>query len=150
MGQPDTATTTSVTSSDNPSLLGRAVQFTATVTPAVSKNPAPTGDVQFAIDGKVVGSPVPLVDGVATSPGITTLAHGQHAVVATYTGSPASSPSSGSLTQTVYATVDVPCQVPALIADIHAAVRGERCRWPPDAPTNSPPRTLPMGSPACR
>jgi hypothetical protein len=94
------STTTTVTSSQNPSVFGQPVTFTATV--SASPNPAvPTGSVVFTIDG----SPSALItlnaSGQAT---LTTssLSVGSHAVTAAYTSnSPNFSNSSGSLTQTV-------------------------------------------------
>src|SRR3954453_11562862 len=40
--------------------------LTATVTPATAEPAAPTGTVQFIAGGKLLGNPVPLVNGVAT------------------------------------------------------------------------------------
>ena len=78
--------------------------------------------MQFAIDGTDSGSPVPLADGVATSAAITSIPHGHHQITGSFISGPAFARSSGSLTQTVYGTVDVPCQVPALVRDLHGAV----------------------------
>jgi hypothetical protein len=51
------ATTTTVTSSTNPSVFGQSVTFTATVAPG-SGQVAPTGAVQFKVDGTPLGSAV--------------------------------------------------------------------------------------------
>ena len=89
-------TTTVVTSSANPSTLGGSVQFTATVSGAPTE-----GTVRFKVDGQVLGDPVAVVNGVATSPATSTLSLGTHAVSAEYSGSASYLPSSGSLTQLV-------------------------------------------------
>jgi len=74
------ATTTTISSSLNPSLLGQAVTFTATVAGGSS----PTGTVQFR-DGAVVLATVPLAGTTAT---LTTsaLAAGVHPMTAAYGG----------------------------------------------------------------
>jgi hypothetical protein len=48
--------------------------------------PVPTGTVQFAVDGGTLGGPVPLSDGIATSPSDSTLPFGMHTITATYDG----------------------------------------------------------------
>ena len=89
-------TTTTLTSSLNPSLLGQSVTFTATVSPATA-----TGTVQFNVDGANVGAAVALAAGVATF-ATTTLAAGDHPVIATYGGDASFLGSTSStLTQTV-------------------------------------------------
>jgi len=93
------STTTKVASSVNPSAPGQSVSFTATVTSGAG---TPTGTVQFAIDGTNFGGPVSLNgSGQATSPSISTLSVGPHAITATYSGDSNFGGSSGSLTQTV-------------------------------------------------
>src|SRR5262249_34472132 len=78
------ATTTSVTSSENPSQPGDAVTFPARVAAAHLSNGTPSGTVQFQVDGASIGAPVVLVDGTASlaSPA---LSPGQHTVTALYT-----------------------------------------------------------------
>jgi hypothetical protein len=100
------ATSTSVISSTNPSTYGQAVTFTATVAPSVGTS-APTGTVQFKVDGGDFGSPVTVAasgsNGIATSGSTTTLnvTGSPHTISAIYipTGSFASS--TGTLSQTV-------------------------------------------------
>jgi len=93
------STTTTLTSSLNPSTFGQNVTFTATVAP-VGPGASPTGTVQFTIDSVAAGAPVTLnASGVATL--ARSLPAGSHSVIATYSGSPTYSGSSGSLTQTV-------------------------------------------------
>ncbi len=78
-------TTVSVASDLNPSLIGQAVSFTATVSDS-SAGCALTGTVQFVIDGLPSGSPVELSGDSATVSGITSLAAGPHDVHAIYAG----------------------------------------------------------------
>jgi hypothetical protein len=85
-------TTTSVTSSQNPSTFGQSVSFTATVIP----NTAP-GTVQFTLDGSNFGSPVTLSGGSASSMSISSLALGNHVVIAIYSGNGSYLTSTGTL-----------------------------------------------------
>jgi hypothetical protein len=79
-------TTTVLSSSQQPSVYGQAVTFTAVVTANSGPN-IPTGTVQFSVDGADIGGPVPLnPSGVAASAPIATLAAGGHAVIAAYSG----------------------------------------------------------------
>jgi hypothetical protein len=96
------ATTTSVTSSANPSNLGQSVTFTATVGAIPAGALAPTGSVQFQVDGVNLGSAVPLTGNSAS---ITTaaLTGGLHTITALYSGDAYSQPSSANLTQNVVA-----------------------------------------------
>ncbi|HCF58639.1 MAG TPA: hypothetical protein DFS52_11690, partial [Myxococcales bacterium] len=70
-----------VASSANPSTYSSPVSFSATVSPASA-----SGEVQFQIDGMDFGAPVALVGGSATSPAISSLSVGVHAVTALYSG----------------------------------------------------------------
>ncbi len=79
------ATITTVMSSSNPSTYGQSVTFTATVSPATSGLPTPTGSVQFAIDGSNFNDPVTLSNGMASITDAVLLVSGSpHAVSATY------------------------------------------------------------------
>jgi len=91
------ASTTSVQSSENPSKFGQPVTFTARVHPLGGNNRAPTGDVQFVIDGAPFGSPVSLQSGGASAPA-SNLAIGHHTVLAKYLGGPDFKPSDAPLT----------------------------------------------------
>jgi hypothetical protein len=97
------ATRTQLFAAPDPSDPGQAVTFTAVVTPASGAEPPP-GAVTFAIDG-VAQAPVPLivVNGQARATLITTtLAPGQHHIVASYGGDGAFSASaSDTVTQVV-------------------------------------------------
>ena len=90
------ATTTTVSSSLNPSNLGQAVTFTATVNSSVG---TPTGKVTFSFGSTTLGS-VTLSNGVAT---LTTsaLPGGRDSVVAKYAGTTNFAASTGSIIQVV-------------------------------------------------
>jgi hypothetical protein len=88
------ATTTTVTSSQNPATVGDPVTFTATVAPVGTGTP--TGTVQFSIDGTDVGTPQTLVGGTA-SYSTSGLAAGPHDVSAVYSGDANFADSAGSL-----------------------------------------------------
>ena len=97
-------TTTAVTASPGPSVLGQLVTFTASVSP-VSGAFDDGGTVQFLVDGKNFGSPVAPVGGIATitddtltlTPNISK----PHTITAVYSGDAAFSGSSGSASQAV-------------------------------------------------
>jgi hypothetical protein len=83
------ATTTTLASSANPSTFGQAVTFTATVTPSNSALDSPDGTVTFSDGTTVLGTaPVAMqtTTGTATLT-VSSLAAGDHAVTATYSGS---------------------------------------------------------------
>ncbi|MCQ8188739.1 Ig-like domain-containing protein [Streptomyces rugosispiralis] len=98
------ATTTSVSSTPNPSTLGESVTFTATVTPVAPGAGVPTGTVTFIIGAIGGGTFVqPLTAGTATL-SLSTLGVGTAPVVAFYNGDTSFLPSSGTDTQTVNPT----------------------------------------------
>jgi hypothetical protein len=97
------ATTTTVTSSDNPAFVGQAVTYTATVSPA----PDPSGGtVDFADGGATISGcgSVALSGGTATCTA-TYSAAGTHDIIATYSGdiNYQASPASAVLAQSVVA-----------------------------------------------
>lgn len=75
-------TTTTVSSSPNPSVVGQEVTITATVTPVSPATGSPEGFVQFEIDG-APGTFAELSNGTATL-STTTLTRGAHQVKARY------------------------------------------------------------------
>jgi RHS repeat-associated protein len=77
-----------VASSAPESRYGQAVHFTAAISSETAGLPAPSGTVQFQIDGAPFGSPIQLVGGQATSPGIAALAAGNHTITALYASDP--------------------------------------------------------------
>ncbi len=64
---------------------GHSVTFTATVKPLSATGPNANGTVQFSVDGKVVGSPIPLVDERASIT-LPMLAAGNRRVTVAYSG----------------------------------------------------------------
>ncbi|WP_424188191.1 ExeM/NucH family extracellular endonuclease [Actinokineospora sp. G85] len=102
-------TTTVLTSSASPSVIGAPVRFTATVAGATG------GTVRFTVDGKALGAPVPVVDGKAVSAPVSTLAVGAHPVTAAYTGP---TPSSATLTQVVQYGIKVLTPAQATAGDV--------------------------------
>ena len=94
-------TTTSVVSSAGSSSLGQSVTFTANVATNVPGSGTPAGTVQFLIDGSDFGGPVTLVNGSASSAGISTLSAASHTIEAVYSGATDFAGSTGTLTQTV-------------------------------------------------
>ena len=95
--EPSASTTLRLTSSRNPSLVGQAVTFTATVTSRTAGTPS--GSVTFS-RGRTTLQVIPLVAGRAA---LTTdaLAAGSATIVATYSGDRVYQPSDASLTQVV-------------------------------------------------
>lgn len=77
-------TTTTVASSNNSVGYGQSVTFTATVNP--TSGSGETGTVQFMIDGSNSGSPVTLGGNNTAAYTISSLAAGNHTVVAVYSG----------------------------------------------------------------
>jgi hypothetical protein len=100
-------TTTTVTSSQNPSMAGQSVTFTAVVT-APSYPGTPMGTVTFTIDGQAEPAVALAMVGGSDQAQFTTtaLGVGDHTVTAAYSGDSNVSASSGSLpSQTVSAPV---------------------------------------------
>ena len=80
------ATNNSLSSSANPSALGQAVTFTATIAPVSPGSGVPTGTVTFD-DGSTVLGTVNLTGGTATFT-TSSLAVGTHSIKAVYVGDP--------------------------------------------------------------
>ncbi|HLZ00021.1 MAG TPA: Ig-like domain repeat protein [Candidatus Angelobacter sp.] len=89
-------TTTAVTSSQNPSLLGQSVTFTATVSPVAPGAGTPTGTVTFLDGGSPIGTGT-LSGGAATFT-TSALALGNHTITTSYGGDGNFNGSTGSLT----------------------------------------------------
>jgi hypothetical protein len=89
--------TGSLTASPDPSPFGDAFTLTAILTPSPG-GAAPTGTVQFSIDGANVGAPVTVVPGTGSSTATyvvaagNTYAGGLHTLTAVYSGDSANSP----------------------------------------------------------
>ncbi|WGX95434.1 Ig-like domain-containing protein [Nocardioides sp. L-11A] len=92
----------SLTSSAPASGPGEDVRFTAEVTSDAGL--APSGFVQFSVDGQPLGAAVALVDGTAISPQVGDLAAGEHTVSVLYSGDLRYGAGTAQLTQTVVQT----------------------------------------------
>jgi hypothetical protein len=79
------STTTSIVSSNNPSVFGQPVIFTATVNVTAPGAGTPTGTVQFLDGATLIGSGS-LTGGIASSPAISSLSAGSHSINASYGG----------------------------------------------------------------
>jgi hypothetical protein len=102
----DKGTTTTVTSSNNPSIYTDAVTFTATVAPTARTGAAVTGSVQFydgpADSGTALGSPVTLSNGTAQlALNAKALTGGSHIITVAYQPGTYYLTSTGKITQLV-------------------------------------------------
>jgi hypothetical protein len=88
---------------DNHTVTGQAVNFTATVGALAPGAGTPSGTVQLVVDGTDVGGPVALVNGAATFDPLTTLGAGDHTVTVAYGGDAGFRSGSASATQHVIA-----------------------------------------------
>jgi DNA-binding beta-propeller fold protein YncE len=79
------STTTALGGGLNPSGIGQAVTFTATVSVDYPGSGAPGDSVQFSVDSAPLGAPVPLSAGTASQT-LSIWSAGAHSVVATYRG----------------------------------------------------------------
>lgn len=102
-------------------VFGEATNFTATVT-AENGTGAPTGTVQFKVDGADFGAPVPLSGGTATSGSTSSLSAGAHTVTAVYSGdSNFETSAAGAVTQ----QVDKAATTTALVGAPQPTVSGQ-------------------------
>ncbi|HKS82021.1 MAG TPA: Ig-like domain repeat protein [Candidatus Acidoferrales bacterium] len=92
-------TTTAVTASSTSIQQGASVTFTATITPARSFNPGPTGSIVFAANGSTMGT-VPVSNNSAAFT-TNSLPVGTDTITASYQGDPNYYLSQGTLTETV-------------------------------------------------
>ncbi|MFG3552630.1 Ig-like domain repeat protein, partial [Streptomyces sp. NPDC047725] len=96
------STTTSVSSSPDPSVVGQPVTFTATVAPVAPGAGPPTGTVTFAFGDGTTPITATLTNGTATvTRAYTTRTGSPYTVTATYNASPDFAGSAGTDTQTV-------------------------------------------------
>ena len=94
------ATTTTVSSNANPSVLGQSLTVRADVSVNAPGGGTASGSVQFQADGVSLGAPVTVFGGSATTT-ISMLSEGNHTLGAIYVGDGNFRSSSGALTQIV-------------------------------------------------
>jgi subtilisin-like proprotein convertase family protein len=92
-------TTTTLTSNTNPSIVGQAVTFTATVTSG--STPVTNGTVSFTDGSTLLATGVPLTAGGTATFTTSTLTVGSHTIAASYSGTVSLLASSASVTQVV-------------------------------------------------
>jgi hypothetical protein len=109
-------TATEVTSSQNPSVFGQSVTFTATVSPVVPGTGTPTGTVTFLLDGSQVGTGT-LSGGAATFT-TSALTAGNHTITTSYAGAGDFTGSSGSLTGNPQVVTPAPLTITASSASM--------------------------------
>ncbi len=100
---------------------GQATSFTAVVA-ATNGTSAPTGTVQFTVDGANFGAPVAVAAGSATSQSTTTLSTGSHVVGAVYSGDPNVN---GSSAATVTQAVGKAATSTTISSDVSPTVSGQ-------------------------
>jgi hypothetical protein len=134
------ATTTQVSPSANPLVAGSALTLEARVTA-----PDPTGlagEVQFLVDGHVLGDPVAVRGGRASSPPLATLAPGGHAVDARYLGFGSFAASEAAATVQVVPAPPVPPPATIVPAPPPPPAAGTRLRLRPRRVTATAQGTL--------
>jgi hypothetical protein len=80
------ASITTLASSSPTSTAGQSVVFSATLAAIAPGAGAPTGTVQFVVDGVNLGTPAAIINGVATSSALSSLSVGTHSILAIYSG----------------------------------------------------------------
>ena len=121
------ATSSLLTTSLPTSVSGQTVTFTATVSANSPSTAVPTGGtVQFLVDGTNFGSPVSLVNGVA-SWSSSSLTVGQHSIMALYTGDGLNF--TGSTAPAVVQTVNVASSTTTLVSSLNPSVFGDSVRF---------------------
>ena len=122
---PGTVTPTlTLSSSANPSAAGQSVTFLLTLAGPAGQTVAPSGPVQFAVDGVDLGGPVtpvpldeppPVSASSALSPSVSTLSPGTHTITATFAGdSTYAAGTAPGITQTVNAAAGPGTVTPTL------------------------------------
>ncbi|MFI5120322.1 MAG: beta strand repeat-containing protein [Thermoanaerobaculia bacterium] len=118
------ATTTTVISSVNPSMVGQSVTFTATVTAVAPGAGTPTGTVNF-FDGATLLGPGTLNGSAQATFATSALTQGSHSITAVYGGDTSFTGSTSSiLTQVVNATGGTPSST-ALVSSLNPSVFGQ-------------------------
>jgi hypothetical protein len=115
------ATTTALGSSANPSSIGNEVTFTATVAASAPGAGIPTGNVDFTVDGTSIGTVA--VDGTGMAQVSTSaLTAGNHDVIATYAGDANFTTSASS---TLVQSVGLNATTTALTSSLNPSTQGQ-------------------------
>ncbi len=114
--------TVAMTSSENPSVVGDLVQFTATIS-GVS-GAATTGTVTFSDSGTVLGTAT--VNGSTAVFGISTLVAGSHLIVATYSGD---ATNQGAISAALPQGVNTAGTTVALVSSVNPSVTGSPVKF---------------------
>ena len=133
-------TTTTVTSSANPSVFGQSVTFTAKVAPIAPGAGNPTGSVDF-FDGTTDLGEFPLNGGIASFP--TTLALGNHAIAAVYSGD---DNFNTSFSPTVSQNVNQAQSTTTLTSSANPSVFGQTVTYTAQVTATAPGTGIPTGS----
>jgi hypothetical protein len=135
------ATTTMIASSQNPSVVGQAVTFTATVS---GGGGTPTGSVTFTIDG-IAGFTVNLINGVATTPPQTGLnvPGSPHTITAAYSGD---ATFTGSTAANFSQNVNAANTTTTVVSSGSPSAQGQSVTFTATVTTNSPGSGTPTGS----
>ncbi len=135
-------TTTSVVSSANPSGLGQAVTFTATVMAVTSAAGTPTGTVTFRDGTTTLGQALLNASGVATFP-TASLTFGAHTITAVYGGDPSFS---GSTSTALLQTVGQAASTTAVTSSLNPSVFGQPVSFTATVTPVAPATGLPTGT----
>jgi len=136
------STSTILTSTGSPTVSGQAVTFTATVDVVAPGVGNPTGAVQFNVDGRPVGTAVPL-DGDTAQLTVSNLSAGNHEVSATYNGD---DNFAGSTSNTVTHGVDRADTTLSLSSSTPHAVAGEPLTFTAEVSVVAPGAGTPTGA----
>jgi VCBS repeat-containing protein len=140
------STNTIVVGVPNASVYGQPVTFTASVTPSSPDLGPANGTMQFMVDGTNLGVPVPLANGTATSPSISTLPAGSYTITAVYSGDPQHTSSTGTMVQ----TVNQAATVTTIASDTPTSVFGQPVTFTAHVTPLSPGAGTPTGMVAFR
>ena len=136
-------TTTSLTSSQNPSVFGQSVTFTATVSRTLVAG-TPTGGVTFKDGGTPLGGAVTLSGGVATL-STSALAAGNHTITAEYGGDVDDDLSSAALTGNPQ-VVAKDSTTTAVTSSVNPSAAGQRVTFTATVSPVSPGSGTPTGT----
>jgi hypothetical protein len=118
------ATTTALTSSPNPSVSGQTITLSAIVTPSTAGSGTPTGTVNFLDNGAPAGSATLNASGVATLT-LSSLTTGTHTITANYGGDSNFAASSATGANAISQTVNKSPTSNALTSALNPSIYGQ-------------------------